>query len=782
MTGMFSAMVPPLASIQFASAWPWWIWGALVLACTGVLVHTYHKIYRRTGKPMAWWLLALRLVGVLGLLMVMAGPVWSTTKTRIHKPSLILIMDDSASMSLHVDTTRLDESSTNKHVTRYTLAHRLLNDPLLQSLLADRFDLHAQTLQGRDFNTDSQVDKQQILQTDLLGALHLAAGRARNTGAQAVLLVSDGHDTTERNNWLSLTDYPLPIHTAGFPEQPEAEDQIELAITQLHAPDEVLVHHQVSIALNIRRQGGKDALSLPLTLMHGQKVLATTTLKLPAGDAPSFEASLVFTPDEPGDFVLVANLPVQPGEKNRVNNQKQFRLRVNNQPMRVLYIEGQLRPDFTFLKARLASDPDINLITFVRTGNPDELGSNLVSSELISAERLKELDVVLLGDFESSMLSPEAWKTLSQWVNEGGGLMVLGGYHNLGLSGLRNTALKDMLPVSLTDTQASQQLDEPFSFTPDEQSIHHPVLKLSDQPQQDIQTWSQLAALPGIVTTGPAKPAAEVLVRHPRGPSGKQGKGFVVLATQNTGKGRTAILTADTTWRWSRIARLAGQPDTQYARFWSQMIRYLASRPADSTPPQPLSLSTDSPTYEPGQRVMLQVIRNPAAIIPGQDSQTNASSAQPHTVTLTISRDQELVTELTAKPTSSALSWTADFYPEHPGQYKVTASLNKTGADNRSQTIASTSVDWLVQGETQELDDAAPNPELLKQIAQLTHGSYADLTDEKQIKELIEKIPATANILEETSRRTLWNNPLLFLIFVGCVSSEWLIRRRNRLM
>lgn len=794
MTSVLSLSFPtclPVSAgaIVFANTWPWWMWLILCTLCVVILSYTYLRIWDRTGRRLAWWLLGLRLAGVISLLIVLASPVWSTTKTQTHKPALMLVIDDSASMTLPAehDITSKPAAAAAAPMSRVDAMRHLLADDKVRKLLDDRFDISRQTLQGKLITDDqSSIDASES-QTDLLRALHLAANRARGNGAQSLVLISDGHDTSQRSDWLSLSNYPLRVYTIGFPKQSADHSGIDLALSKLDAPAQALVHHQVSIKFTMTRTAGDGkAMDVPVTLSHASKPLVSKTVKLPAGERASTQVTLDYLPDEPGDFELTLSTPVQQGEKDVSNNQLEMRLRVNNQPMRVLYVEGQLRPEFTFLKARLADDPDVNLITFVRTGRPESLGSDLVSSDLISPERLKEIDVILLGDFEATMLSPDAWKVIANWVNSGGGVMVLGGYHNLGPRGFGTTALADLLPVSLSGPQAGQQLDEPFSFSPTPEGLTNPVLKLSDQPVADLKTWSSLAPLPGIVITGHAKPAATVLVRHPRSADGPKGQGYVVLATQSTGKGRTAILTADTTWRWSRIARLTGRPDSQYARFWSQMIRYLAKRPADLTE-KPLTITTDTPTYEPGERVNLQIHRNAAVVIPGvsQPSQTvddNSSTSLASTILVEVMRDQQHLTQLIATPSSTPGQWTASYYPDQPGRYEAIASLTVPSGNQKKRTIASSSTRWYVQGNQEELQDASPNPELLQQIAKLTQGRYTTLNQTQAVLDMLKSIPEPASVTQQTTRHTLWNNPLFFLIFLGCVSSEWLIRRRNRLM
>ncbi len=87
-----------------------------------------------------------------------------------------------------------------------------------------------------------------------------------------------------------------------------------------------------------------------------------------------------------------------------------------------------------------------------------------------------------------------------------------------------------------------------------------------------------------------------------------EGKPAVVVATQRYGAGRTMVIAADTTWRWSRFPRVLGLPDMLYARFWSQTVRWLAGRGTNEQRPL-LAVSTDHPGYDVGKKVAITVTR-----------------------------------------------------------------------------------------------------------------------------------------------------------------------------
>ena len=163
--------------------------------------------------------------------------------------------------------------------------------------------------------------------------------------------------------------------------------------------------------------------------------------------------------------------------------------------------------------------------------------------------------------------------------------MVLGGYQNLSPTGFWQTPLADLLPVEPADVP--RQIDRPFEFSLTPEGLAHPAMTLSGNSTEDAALWQALPPLAGIVGVGKAKPGAVVLARYPD--AGNPTRRSAALATmrpaarscsptQSFGKGRVGLLAADTTWRWSRLVRLAGRSDAMYVRFWSQWVRWLAGR------------------------------------------------------------------------------------------------------------------------------------------------------------------------------------------------------------
>ena len=224
------------------------------------------------------------------------------------------------------------------------------------------------------------------------------------------------------------------------------------------------------------------------------------------------------------------------------------------------------------------------------------------------------------------------------------------------------------------------------------------------------------------------------------------------------------VLTADTTWRWSRVPRLLGRPDTLYARFWSQAVRWLAGRSLDDDRPL-LAVSTDSPSYDMGKRVTVTVRRQPrpgvdlAGTEPAAEVRDPAGRALP----LALKGDS-------AEPDKM----TAEFFPSVSGRYEVAAALTRG-----TKPIANQASEFLVHGSDLELADPGTNPGNLQALAKMSGGKYFDITEVDSLPKEIDRKERRETLVQ---KKELWNSPFLFLFFLAAVTAEWCIRRRNHLV
>ncbi len=744
-----NAMTPfVLASLRFESVSNPWIWLVLIILGTGFLIWTYRSIYLRSERRLIGGLFLLRAAGLLTLVLALAKPTWTRENDLVDPGRVAVVVDNSVSMSIADPT----------GPTRFALAREAV-ERLRQSIEGERtgprvavdvFDIAGSPL-GPNAKPDAE-------RTDLVRGVNETVARLRSRPLAALVLVSDGNDNTGRPDLRELADTPVPVHTVGFANDPKAGG-LDLAVRAVRAPTRAMVHNQIKVDVTVTKTGGPST-KADLTIRRGRESFASQKVTLPEGDTEQ-TVSLTFTPSQTGTFVFTAGLSGPAGERLLSNNAAHFPVRVDSEPIRILYVEGFLRYEYKFLKNRFEDDPDVSLVSIVRRVNPDRTEARS-GDDLISPDRLKNFDVVVLGDMEGSYLNSAEYQALLKWLNEKNhAILVLGGYRSFGPAGFRTTPLAEALPVVFASGPPYQS-EEPFSMEVTDEGRRHPIFEVSGDRTRDAATWAAAPQLSGTSLVASAKPGAEILAVDPGVKVG--GKPAVVVAVQRFGEGHTMALAADTTWRWTRFTRVLGRSDTLYARFWSQTVRWLSGRSVDDQRP-PLVVSTDRPDYDVGKAVTVRAVRQPRA---GQD----LGAAE---VAVEVTGPSGRSTPLPLRASSAEPdAFTGTFYPAAGGRYEIAATLNGGG-----KAIANQATEFLVHGSDLELSDPGTNRAALRSLATSTGGQYVDVKDASSLSALI---PRRERRTRRVERSELWNSPFLFYGFLGFVTAEWLLRRRNQLV
>ncbi len=292
------------------------------------------------------------------------------------------------------------------------------------------------------------------------------------------------------------------------------------------------------------------------------------------------------------------------------NNQRSAVATVTEAGIRVLYIEGTVRPEFGAVVGRfLAKDPDLEFCAMYQSRpNVFQQRTNMAHPPRAAIptdqETIDKFDVFILGDIDSSYFRPQQQEMLVKRIRAGAGLLMLGGYHSLGPGGYQGTPLGNVLPVALGNRDVGQLTDSFLPLlTPD--GIHHPIFANIDgffpTPQGPPKTGG-LPPLDGCTHVGPARPGATVLATAPAAAAK-----MPVLVVQPLDHGRTAVFAGDTTRKWQQGPRALNQ-DSPFLRFWGQTVRWLAGRNANVETQAGIVASADKVYYEPGEPIRLSAI------------------------------------------------------------------------------------------------------------------------------------------------------------------------------
>jgi len=199
----------------------------------------------------------------------------------------------------------------------------------------------------------------------------------------------------------------------------------------------------------------------------------------------------------------------------------------------------------------------------------DYLPGHLVPARFpATAAELAAYDAVILSDiganslllapdtFERSAVAPNRLASIEQYVRDGGGLLMIGGY--LSFAGIEAkaryhaTPVEAALPVTISATD--DRAEHPEGVQPEVINQGHEVLDGVPESWPVLLGYNQLTA----------KPDAEVLARCGTDP---------LLTLGSHGSGRSAAFASDCAPHWCPPAFMTW---TGYDRLWPNVLRWLA--------------------------------------------------------------------------------------------------------------------------------------------------------------------------------------------------------------
>jgi uncharacterized membrane protein len=601
---------------------------------------------------------------------------------------------------------------------------------------------------------------------------NLAELRGRYAGRDlgAVIIVSDGIDTgrvgkgpVDGETRKTLEALGAPVHTVFVGESALRD----LSVAAVLADDFAFVRTPIKLEA-ILRATGLPRRQVEVTLTRDGRLVDSRSLHLENDDVEE-KVSFDWTPDRPGNFVFEIATPVLAGEALTSNNKQVFTLKVIRDRVRVLHVCGRPSWDQRFLRSMLRLDPNVDLVSFfiLRTETDDQPWNREEMSLIpfpdreIFDEQLKSFDLLIFQNFNSapSYKVEPYLPGLRDYVQSGGALAMVGGDLSFASGGYGQTALREVLPVELEgipiqgDRSVTRDSFRP-RLSPSGRS--HPVTSLSLDPKTNEARWTALPPLEGMNRVSRLKPGATMLLSHPTART-EGGDAAPLLAVTDAGKGRTLALTTDTSWHWGFLAAGGGDDGRTFQRFWESAIRWLVRDPALTL----LRVELDRVEYRRGQPASARARTLHADYSPAGETPVALSlypvaggdSTKPlRTFEVVTNKDGETHLELPAL---------------QAGVYRL---VGRAIIDGRNLSEEQT---FVIRPEGRELEDVVSHKEVMREIADITGGSF--------IQGAIGSPPVRKpREIRAGSLRTveLWSNPLLLLFAIGLLATEWTLRRR----
>jgi len=225
------------------------------------------------------------------------------------------------------------------------------------------------------------------------------------------------------------------------------------------------------------------------------------------------------------------------------------------------YMAGGYVDESGYLKWALERDSDIE-VTHIKPGESLEIfPRDIESLRLYGAVILSDIgadSILFYMNRDIAPMGPNRLRLLHQFVAEGGGLMMIGGWSSFGGWGGQarwsDTPVEEVLPVMIKD--GDDRVEVPEGCTFDRWDTGHPIIK--DLPVNE-----------SFVLTGynrfKAKPEARVLAWIDKDP------GIVISAH---GKGRSMAVATDCAPHWA--GTWLNWPG--YNQFWIKSVKWLAGK------------------------------------------------------------------------------------------------------------------------------------------------------------------------------------------------------------
>ncbi len=453
------------------------------------------------------------------------------------------------------------------------------------------------------------------------------------------------------------------------------------------------------------------------------------------------------------------------------NNSRAFVLRVIRDKIRVLQVAGAPSWDVRATRAMLEDNPNVDLISFFILRTQDDI--SLVPSDEMSLipfptrelfeQQLPSFDVIIMQNFEFLPYGiGDYLENIRAYVDGGGGLAMLGGAMSFSSGGYYGTPVARALPVDLLDPYARALVDTTeFAPTLTEAGKSHPVTALRYAIADNLAAWKALPPLEGVNLVLGAKADATVLAVHPRLRT-NAGAPMPVIVTGEHGKGRSLAVTTDSLWRFGFVAAARpGDDGRQYTRLWENAIRWLIQDPDLRN----LHVDTDAVEYVPGAavRVNLRLL--------GRDYQPLPAGKV--TLRWRLGANPAAAVPVGATEVTVGDDGTGSFELQGlvPGAYRVEATATVAGMEVAAGDI------FLVRDATAELDE--PTGDLVR-LAAIAAGSGGRALGP------VDALPADLGFdpprVVRVDRRAdveLWSRPLLIVLLLLLLGSEWLLRQRS---
>jgi uncharacterized membrane protein len=732
----------------------------ILIAVVVILATAVWASYRKTTLPLNRLfknaLLAMKFAVIALLLFLLLEPILTLTTVVPQKSSLVVLVDDSKSMSIR---------DVGSQASRLSYASSLLGGAERPGLLADV----GKNFKLQTFKFSSEVEYLRDVSgatakgtvSDLGKSLRFAADLADQAAVSGVILLTDGANNGEEDPLETaalMKNKKAPVYVVGIGSE-RAED---IEITKVTANPSAIENSVIEISALVKNRNMDDK-PIELELRQEGAIIKKQTEQIKGATT---RVSMKFSPTKRGFVRYTLTALPKTTEAIKENNSKSFLVDNRSRQARILYVEGYPRAEFKYLRRALTGDESIELVSLLRTGEDKFYRQGIKDQNELhdgypkSRHDLFKYDAVIFGSIEAGFFTNEELENTLEFVAQrGGGFLMLGGFNSFGQGGFANTAIEKLLPAELPYQNSAMMSNasafkDKFKLVLTPEGLAHPIMQLSTVEADNANLWPSLPDLEGYNSLGRAKPGATILAVHPLS---EEQDPKVILALQRYGSGRSMAFATSSSWHWQMSMP---HEDMSHERFWRQLLRWLAL-----SAPRPLEAHTDKESYVPFEQATIKVDVRDSTYNYVNDAVIKASVTTPSGKIIDLPFNWS---------SNGKVEYIGTLQPEEQGLYVVDVAAYSA----KGELLGRTETAFFVEESTAEFTNAQLQSGLLKRIAEISGGKYYHQDEAQNLADEIAVMESSYSKLVEYD---LWDMPLVFLLVVVILGLEWYARRSKGL-
>jgi hypothetical protein len=772
--------IPNDWDLRFSPPWFWGVTVLLGLLAAGLIAWFY---LRGTNPIPRRWRIVLALIR-LGLVILVLFMLYGATihPFRVERPTLILLLDNSTSMSLTDGDDARPNATASSAPTESTatparsrwdraMAWSVSSNAKRLRQWVSRYRVQIRTLDGKTLSADEDLPQlvrelrriePNVPASQLGTAVQTALESQRGRSTAAIVVLTDGNTSegmTLGEVAAAAARQRIPLFPVGVGRRHPPPDfaLTDLLVDRVAFVDDLLTFDVALSASSLEGQSVRVSLR-----QEGESIeLASETAILPPDHRVS-RVRLMHRPQQAGRISFVVQADSLAQDSRTDNNALQAVVEVRDESIRVLFIQSVPSFEYRYLNSLLGRqglqsdklrDPVVELTTILQESDPEFAESEASVRPAVPWTRddLRQYDVVIWGDVNPALLSSSSLQVLSDFVNlDGRGLVMIAG-PRYGLHDWLDTPLEPLLPFSRSDLSTAWAAGDAGLAQLTAIGRSMPFLQLATDPKENLRVWNQLPPLYWLTPIQRTRPGVRVLATC--SPTTRPADSpLPLICLQYVGAGKVVFHATDETYRWR-----FRQGDVWFGRYWLQMIRFLSR--VKLARDESTVLVVDQDRYEEGELVRMR-----AEFL---DDRRAPADTEEIVVLLQDDHGRQRRVLCVRNPTSR-------------GQFE--GSVEGLAAGDYRAWIAEPvaageppSCSFTVLPGNRELQHLTMEEQDLRRAAARSGGRFFTLEDSER---LTRALPAGRAVrVESLAPVTVWNSWRIASLFVTLLTGEWLLRR-----